>query len=73
MVTTPGGVSAPGTFTYNPASTLPSINPTSGPTAGGTAFSITGTLFLTSGTTTVDFGIAPATNVVVTGRHHHHR
>ena len=67
VVTTPGGVSAPGTFTYNPASTLITISPTSGPTAGGTPFTITGTSFLTNGTTTVDFGTTPATNVVVTG------
>ena len=74
MVTTPGGVSAPRAFTYNAASMLTSINPTSGPTAGGTPFAITGTFFSTSGTTTVDFGTAPATNVAVNGaRHHDHR
>jgi hypothetical protein len=40
-----------------------SISPTSGPTAGGTAVTITGSNF--SSSATVTFGSAPATNVVI--------
>ncbi|MCL4448967.1 MAG: IPT/TIG domain-containing protein, partial [Actinobacteria bacterium] len=64
-VTTSGGTSGAQSYTYIPAPTLTSISPTSGPQAGGTSFSITGTNFSTaSGGTTVDFGTGnPATSV----------
>ena len=45
-VTTPGGTSATSPadeFTYVAAPTVTSINPTSGPTAGGTTVTVTGT------------------------------
>src|SRR5207244_1046942 len=66
-VTTSGGTSttnAGDLFTYNavqPAVT--SINPTSGPTGGGTSVTITGTNFITGAT--VAFGLTAATTVVV--------
>jgi len=42
--------------------TVSSVNPTSGPSSGGTPVTITGTNFV-SGTTNVSFGFAAATNV----------
>ncbi len=51
-VTTPGGTSATSTndeYTYVPAPTVTSVSPTSGPAAGGTTVTITGS----------NFGIAP--------------
>ncbi|MFD6053647.1 IPT/TIG domain-containing protein [Agromyces sp. NPDC060279] len=42
-ITTPGGTSAPMTFTYVPAPTITSLAPNQGPTAGGTPVTITGT------------------------------
>ncbi|MGH9157477.1 MAG: IPT/TIG domain-containing protein, partial [Acidimicrobiales bacterium] len=59
-VTTPGGT-ATTTFTYVAPPTITSITPTSGPTAGGTPFTITGTNL--AGTTGVDFCGTPATGV----------
>ncbi len=67
-VTTPGGTSATSTsdqFTYT-VSTVPTVtavNPSSGPTSGGTPVTITGTNF--SGVTGVKFGTTAATGVVV--------
>ncbi|MEV7471998.1 IPT/TIG domain-containing protein, partial [Streptomyces kronopolitis] len=65
-VTTPNGAATlPGGYTYTtpvPPPTIASILPNSGPTAGGTAFTLTGTN-LTGATLTI--GGAPATNVVV--------
>jgi hypothetical protein len=57
--------SCAGCFTYlAPAPTVSSIAPTSGPAAGGTAVTITGTGFsTTSGATTVAFGATAATGV----------
>jgi hypothetical protein len=47
-----------------PAPTLASISPTSGPIAGGTAVTLTGTAFVNSGTgATVLFGATAATSV----------
>ncbi len=51
-------------FTYVAAPTISALNPTSGPSAGGTVVTITGTGFSTSaGATTVVFGTASATSV----------
>jgi hypothetical protein len=57
VVTTAAGSSATGTsdqFTYLAAATITSINPTEGPTAGGTGVTITGSGF--TGVTAVKFG-----------------
>ncbi|WP_308492505.1 IPT/TIG domain-containing protein [Microbacterium terrisoli] len=66
-VTTPGGTSGPGTFTFvapPAAPVISSLTPTSGPTAGGTVVTITGTGF--TGATAVAFGTdAAATFTVV--------
>ncbi len=48
-----------------PGPTVSSIAPNSGSTAGGTAVTITGSNFQTSGTTIVRFDTTPATNVNV--------
>ena len=50
-------------FTYVVAPTVSSVSPNSGPTAGGTAVTITGTNFAAGAT--VKFGGTAATNVVV--------
>jgi hypothetical protein len=52
-------------FTYIPPPTVTSVAPATGPLAGGTAVTITGTGFQTTGTTTVSFGGTAATSVVV--------
>lgn len=65
IVTTPVGSSAPANYTYIAAPTPPtaaSIIPASGPTSGGTAFTITGTNL--SGATVL-FGALPALGVTV--------
>jgi hypothetical protein len=65
-VTGPGGVSTispADQFTYAPAPTVTAVSPASGPLAGGTTVTITGTGF--SGAPVVDFGLKAATNVVV--------
>ncbi len=69
-VTTAGGTSATGAsdkFTYTAPTppTVTNVNPTSGPQAGGTPVTVTGTGFV-SGSTTVDFGSNPGTSVSVT-------
>ena len=67
-VTTSSGTSATGAsdkFTYNAAPTVTAVNPTSGPQAGGTSVTVTGTGFVT-GSTTVDFGSTAGTSVDVT-------
>ena len=65
-VTTPTGgtsaTSAADKFTYIAAPTVTSIGPTSGPAAGGTSVTLTGTAF--SGATAVNFGTAGATFTV---------
>ncbi|HEY3923747.1 MAG TPA: IPT/TIG domain-containing protein [Acidothermaceae bacterium] len=61
-VKTPGGTSAAVTadrFTYQVAPVVTSISPSSGPKAGGTSVTITGTGF--TGATTVRFGSVAAT------------
>ena len=50
-------------FTYIVVPTVSSLSPNSGPEAGGTAVTITGTNFATGATVT--FGTIPATNIVV--------
>ena len=65
-VTTPGGKSATSAadqFTYIAAPAVTGLSPTSGPAAGGTLVTITGTSF--TGATAVDFGTTAATNVTV--------
>ena len=64
VVTTPGGTGT-GTnlYTYVAAPTVTAISPTSGPTAGGTSVTITGTNF--TGATAVTIGGTAATSVVV--------
>ena len=67
-VTTPGGTSATSTadrYTYAAAPTVTSINPTSGPTAGGNSVTITGTNL--AGATAVSFGSTTATSFTVNG------
>jgi hypothetical protein len=64
-VTNPGALagSLANGFTYVILPTVTSVSPTNGPTAGGTAVTITGTNFATGATVT--FGSTAATNVVV--------
>jgi len=71
-VTTPSGTSNVGSadqFTYTtpppPPPTVSAVSPSSGPAAGGTAVTITGTNF--TGASAVRFGSAPATSFSVTG------
>jgi len=67
FVTTAGGTSAPlagDEFNYKgPAPSITTIAPTSGPTAGGTTVTVTGTGF--TGATKVAFGPVPATSFTV--------
>jgi hypothetical protein len=65
-VTTPSGTSAASRadlYTYIPAPTVTGVSPASGPEAGGTSVTITGTDL--SGATAVDFGTTAATDVKV--------
>ena len=70
-VTTPSGAS-PTTdadqYTYIPAPTVTGISPTSGPDAGGTTVTITGTDL--SGATDVEFGGTPASDFSADGPTH---
>jgi uncharacterized protein YhjY with autotransporter beta-barrel domain len=64
VVTTPGGTgTGTGLFTYVAAPTVTGVSPTSGPTAGGTSVTITGTNF--TGATAVMFGANPAASYTV--------
>jgi len=65
LVTTPAGTNAANTlFTYaTPAPMVTSINPTSGPTTGGTSVTISGNNF--TGATSVKFGMTNATSFTV--------
>jgi hypothetical protein len=57
-----GGATLPNAFTYTaPAPTITGVSPTGGPTAGGTAITITGTNFISGATVTI--GGQPATSV----------
>ncbi|HEX3899493.1 MAG TPA: IPT/TIG domain-containing protein [Mycobacteriales bacterium] len=65
-VTNPSGttsVSASATFTYVAPPTVTSVSPTTGPIAGGTSVTITGTGF--TGATAVHFGTVAASSVTV--------
>ena len=65
-VTTPEGTSPTSSadhFTYIAAPTVTGLSPTSGPAAGGTLVTITGTNF--TGASVVDFGTTVATDVTV--------
>ena len=64
-VTTPGGTGTKfgGPFNYVGAPTVTSVSPNSGPTAGGTSVTITGTNF--NGATAVTFGGTAATGITV--------
>ena len=62
----PGGTSptsAADQFTYTAAPAVTGLSPTSGPAAGGTSVTITGTGF--TGATAVDFGTTAATSYTV--------
>src|SRR5439155_23469802 len=67
IVTSSGGTSnntASDDFTYDAVQPgITSINPTSGPSGGGTSVTITGTNFITGAT--VNFGTTAATSVLV--------
>ncbi|MCE0539506.1 IPT/TIG domain-containing protein [Kineosporia rhizophila] len=63
VTTADGGSSAPGTFTYLGAPAVSGINPSTGPLAGGNTVTITGAGFTPA--STVNFGLAAATSVVV--------
>src|SRR5207245_1731000 len=66
QVTTAGGTSptvAGDQFTYLAAPTVSAVNPSSGPSGGGTKVTITGTGFISG--STVAFGANAATSVVV--------
>jgi hypothetical protein len=65
-VTTPGGTSATSAadrFTWLGVPVVSKVSPGSGPAAGGTTVTITGSNF--AGPAAVSFGGVPATNVVV--------
>ncbi len=60
-----GSTTAAGAFTYNPAPTIASISPNSGPQGGANAFTINGTNF--DGVVTVTIGGRGATALAVNG------
>ncbi|PWD51788.1 hypothetical protein C8046_15180 [Serinibacter arcticus] len=64
-VTTPGGTSAPLTFTYLDAPTLSTLDPDSGPVAGGTTVTVSGAGFVAGTVVTVDGTDVPAADVTV--------
>jgi hypothetical protein len=65
------GASSGATFTYNLAPIVSAVSPTSGPTTGGTAITISGSGFVSGATVVIGqgngagTGAIPATNVVV--------
>ena len=66
VTTASGGSSPPATadeFTYDPIPSVSSVNPSAGPTAGGTSVTITGTGFASGAT--VSFGGTAATSVTI--------
>ena len=74
FVTTTGGTSTANysgdEFTYNPIPTVSAVSPSSGPTSGGTAITITGTGFVSGATVAIGqgtgtVGTIAATSVVV--------
>lgn len=63
VVTTPGGASSPGVFTYEvPAPSVGDVTPGVGPTGGGPTITLTGTALKDA---TVSVGGAACTNVVI--------
>jgi hypothetical protein len=65
VVTAPGGTATKASaFTHMAAPTIGTVTPSSGPTAGNTTITVSGTNFR-AGLTTVKIGTALATNVVV--------
>ncbi|WP_280307711.1 IPT/TIG domain-containing protein [Nocardia abscessus] len=62
-VTAAGGTSNPVTYSYVPAPALASIVPDSGPETGGNTVTLTGSGL--TGTTAVNFGLAPAISFTV--------
>ncbi|WP_223693745.1 IPT/TIG domain-containing protein [Leifsonia poae] len=62
-VLSPKGDSAPGTFVFDPSTTIDTVDPGSGPAAGGTTVTISGHCF--TGATGVLFGTTPATSFTV--------
>ena len=62
-VTTPGGSDSSHQFTFVPPPTVTGVSPSSGPAAGGTSVTITGTDF--TGASAVHFGASQATGVSV--------
>ena len=70
-MTTPGGTSATSPPISSPTwPTVSGMSPTTGPLAGGTLVTITGTGF--TGVTAVDFGTTPATSFTIVERHVDH-
>jgi hypothetical protein len=63
VVTTPGGASAPASFTYLPKPVITALDPDQGPAAGGTIVTITGSDFSTPAE--VAFGSTSAADVSV--------
>jgi hypothetical protein len=63
IVTTPIGTSNAVSYTFQPAPTLGGVDPQSGPQAGGTVVTLTGTGF--TGATSVSFGTTAGTSVTV--------
>ncbi|HVX07592.1 IPT/TIG domain-containing protein [Humibacter sp.] len=63
VVTSPVGPSAPGAFTYDPATRIDSVDPSTGPEEGGTSVVITGQCF--TGATAVTFGTTNAVSYTV--------
>ena len=76
VTTASGGTSAPlaSAYTYNAPPTVTGVSPSSGPAAGGTSVSVSGTNL--TGATAVHFGstagtvTAVATPITVTSRRH---
>ncbi|MFI6848519.1 IPT/TIG domain-containing protein [Kitasatospora sp. NBC_00085] len=58
-VTTAGGTNNGLSYTYVDPPTITTLTPTSGPTSGGTAVTVTGTNLTTTGSVTVDGTLAP--------------
>ena len=72
-ITAANGVDPTQSFTLTVAAAVPTVmglSPTSGPAAGGTSVTITGTGF--TGVTAVDFGTTAATGFTVVNAHHDH-
>ena len=60
-----GSDTLPNAFTYHNPPNITDVDPDNGPESGGTPVTITGSDFTSLGTTSVTFGGAAASNVVV--------